>query len=97
MRSSGVGNCASALIQGIHFYRDAPDGALVPGLMRARLGPYHVRDVEVSAAFDVDARKVGHDVAAAILAPPNNTVRFADVPHLGPYSAGLLWMGWDPR
>jgi myo-inositol-1-phosphate synthase len=79
----GIGNCASALIQGIHFYRDAPDEFLVPGLMRARLGPYHVRDIEVSAAFDVDARKVGHDVAEAILAPPNNTVGFAEVPRLG--------------
>jgi myo-inositol-1-phosphate synthase len=79
----GIGNCASALIQGIHFYRDAPDDVLVPGLMRARLGPYHVRDIEVSAAVDVDARKVGHDVAEAMLAPPNNTVRFADVPRLG--------------
>ncbi len=78
----GVGNCASALIQGLNYYQDAPYNGFVPGLMRARLGPYRVRDIRVSAAFDVDARKVGHDVAEAILAPPNNTVRFADVPRL---------------
>jgi myo-inositol-1-phosphate synthase len=79
----GVGNCASALVQGVRHYRDAPEGALVPGLMRPRLGPYHVRDIEFSAAFDVDVRKVGCDLAEAILAPPNNTVRFAEVPRLG--------------
>src|SRR5919199_2057043 len=79
----GVGNCASALVQGVHYYRDAADDDLVPGLMHVNLGGYHVRDIEFSAAFDVDANKVGRDLAEAIVAPPNNTVRFADVPPLG--------------
>jgi myo-inositol-1-phosphate synthase len=79
----GVGNCASALVQGLEYYRDAPPDERVPGLMHVRLGPYHVSDVEVAAAFDVDAKKVGRDVAEAVLAEPNNTVRFADVPPLG--------------
>jgi myo-inositol-1-phosphate synthase len=73
----GVGNCASALIQGLHFYRDADQSRPVPGLMHVRLGPYHVSDVEVVAAFDVDGKKVGRDVAEAIFAEPNNTIRFA--------------------
>jgi myo-inositol-1-phosphate synthase len=73
----GVGNCASALIQGLHFYRDADQSRSVPGLMHVRLGPYHVSDVEVVAAFDVDGKKVGRDVAEAIFAEPNNTIRFA--------------------
>jgi myo-inositol-1-phosphate synthase len=79
----GVGNCASALVQGLEFYKDAEPGEQVPGLMHVRLGPYHVRDVEVVAAFDVDGKKVGHDVAEAMVAEPNNTIRFADVPPLG--------------
>jgi myo-inositol-1-phosphate synthase len=79
----GVGNCASSLVQGLAFYRDAPDDERVPGLMHVRLGPYHVRDVEVVAAFDVDAKKVGRDVAEAIFTEPNNTIRFADVPPTG--------------
>jgi myo-inositol-1-phosphate synthase len=80
----GVGNCASALIQGLHFYRDADQSRSVPGLMHVRLGPYHVSDVEVVAAFDVDGKKVGRDVAEAIFAEPNNTIRFAgDVPPSG--------------
>ena len=79
----GVGNCASALVQGVHYYREAADDALVPGLMHVNLGGYHVRDIEFSAAFDVDARKVGQDLSEAIGAPPNNTIRFAEVPHLG--------------
>lgn len=78
----GVGNCASALVQGVHFYREATEDEFVPGLMHARLGPYHVRDIEFSAAFDVDAVKVGLDLSAAIFAGPNNTRRFADVPPL---------------
>jgi len=76
----GVGNCASALVQGLEFYRDANPGEQVPGLMHIQLGPYHVRDVEVVAAFDVDGKKVGRDVSEAIVAEPNNTIRFADVP-----------------
>ena len=79
----GVGNCASALIQGIHFYAGADDGDRVPGLMNVVLGGYHVRDIEVVAAFDIAAGKVGRDVAQAILAPPNNTRVFASVPESG--------------
>jgi myo-inositol-1-phosphate synthase len=79
----GVGNCASALVQGLEFYRDAPAGEPVPGLMHVRLGPYHVSDVEVVAAFDVDGKKVGRDLSEAIFGEPNNTIRFADVPPLG--------------
>ncbi|HYV01803.1 MAG TPA: inositol-3-phosphate synthase, partial [Actinomycetota bacterium] len=79
----GVGNCSAALVQGIEYYKDAPRGADVPGLMHVTLGDYHVSDVEVAAAFDVDAKKVGKDVAEAIFSEPNNTIRFADVPPLG--------------
>jgi len=79
----GIGNCASALVQGVHFYRDAPEDAFIPGLMHARLGPYHVRDIEFTAAFDVDAEKVGKDLSEAIFCGPNNTYRFAEPPHLG--------------
>ncbi len=80
---AGVGNCASSLVQGITFYRDAREDESVPGLMHVNLGGYHVRDVEISAAFDVAASKVGHDVAEAIYARPNNTFRFADVAPTG--------------
>jgi myo-inositol-1-phosphate synthase len=80
---AGVGNCASSLVQGIEYYRNADPGDQVPGLMHVDLGGYHVRDVDVVAAFDVDAEKVGVDVAKAIIAGPNNTIRFADVPELG--------------
>jgi myo-inositol-1-phosphate synthase len=79
----GVGNCASSLVQGLEYYRDADPADDVPGLMHVDLGGYRVGDVEVVAAFDVDAKKVGRDVAEAILAEPNNTIRFADVPPLG--------------
>src|SRR5438552_4553202 len=79
----GVGNCASALIQGLEFYKDAPVGEQVPGLMHVKLGPYHVSDVEVVAAFDVDGKKVGRDIAEAIFTEPNNTIRFADVAPTG--------------
>jgi len=78
----GVGNCASSLVQGIEFYRRAEEGEFVPGLMHVNLGGYHVRDVELSAAFDVAEGKVGLDLSEAIFAPPNNTIRFADVPKL---------------
>ena len=80
---AGVGNCASALVQGIHYYADANPEDDVPGLMHVELGGYHVRDVEFSIAFDVDAKKVGRDLAEAIDAPQNNTIRFADVPPTG--------------
>jgi myo-inositol-1-phosphate synthase len=79
----GVGNCASALVQGVHKYRDAAPDETVPGLMHVDLGGYHVRDIEFVAAFDVDQRKVGRDLAEAIFAEPNNTVRFAEVPTTG--------------
>jgi myo-inositol-1-phosphate synthase len=80
---AGVGNCASALVQGVAFYRTADRGATVPGLMHVDLGGYHVGDIEFSAAFDIAAGKVGKDLAAAIAAPPNNTCRFAEVAELG--------------
>jgi myo-inositol-1-phosphate synthase len=79
----GVGNCASSLVQGLEYYRKADPAEDVPGLMHVDLAGYHVGDVEVVAAFDVDAKKVGRDVAEAIVAEPNNTIRFADVPPLG--------------
>lgn len=79
----GVGNCASSLIQGLHYYRDAEDNEPVPGLMNVDLGGYRVGDIAVSAAFDISRAKVGLDVAEAIFAPPNNTHRFADVPATG--------------
>src|SRR5713226_6592757 len=79
----GVGNCASALVQGVAKYRDASPDEFVPGLMHVDLGGYHVRDIQFVAAFDVDSRKVGHDLSQAIFAEPNNTVRFAEVPPVG--------------
>jgi myo-inositol-1-phosphate synthase len=79
----GVGNCASSLVQGVHYYRSAKQGQRIPGLMHVELGGYHVRDVEFVAAFDVDKNKVGKDLADAIYSPPNNTYRFADVPRSG--------------
>ena len=79
----GVGNCASSLIQGVEFYRDTMTNERVPGLMHLTLGGYHVGDIEICAAFDVAETKVGHDVAAAILAEPNNTKTFADIPATG--------------
>src|SRR6266542_3032465 len=79
----GVGNCASSLVQGVHYYRDAQPGDDVPGLMHIELGGYHVSDLEFVAAFDVDAKKVGRDISEAIFASENNTIRFADVPPLG--------------
>jgi len=79
----GVGNCASSLVQGLEFYSDAAADQPVPGLMNVALGGYHIRDVQVVAAFDVSAEKVGKDLADAIFAPPNNTFRFAEVPPTG--------------
>ena len=79
----GVGNCASSLVQGVSFYREATTDNFVPGLMHVELGGYHVRDIEFSAAFDVNAQKVGRDLGEAIYAEPNNTYRFANVPALG--------------
>ncbi|MEU4407651.1 MULTISPECIES: inositol-3-phosphate synthase [unclassified Streptosporangium] len=79
----GVGNCATSLIQGVHYYRDADPGARVPGLMHVKFGDYHVGDVEFVAAFDVDAKKVGRDLSEAIVASENNTIKICDVPPLG--------------
>ena len=79
----GVGNCASSLVQGVHYYREAKADDFVPGLMHVNLGGYHISDIEFSAAFDIDVNKVGKDIGEAIYAPPNNTYRFADVPKLG--------------
>ncbi|HZR40847.1 MAG TPA: inositol-3-phosphate synthase [Ktedonobacteraceae bacterium] len=76
----GVGNCASSLVQGVQYYRDAKPDDFVPGLMHVNLGGYHVRDIEFSAAFDIDASKVGKDISEAIFSGQNNTYRFADVP-----------------
>jgi myo-inositol-1-phosphate synthase len=79
----GAGNCASALVQGVQFYKDAAEDEKIPGLMHANLGGYHVRDIEFTAAFDVVDTKVGKDLSEAVFAYPNNTFKFADVPHLG--------------
>ena len=76
----GVGNCASSLVQGVQYYKDADENSTVPGLMHVRFGPYHVRDVNFVAAFDVDAKKVGFDLSEAIFASENNTIKIADVP-----------------
>jgi len=80
---AGVGNCASSLVQGVTYYKDADPAESVPGLMHVMLGDYHVGDVEFVAAFDVDANKVGLDLSKGIFAGPNNTIRFAQVANLG--------------
>src|SRR3954462_2325983 len=79
----GVGNCAASLVQGVEYYKDADPQVRVPGLMHVEFGPYHVRDVEFVAAFDVDAKKVGFDLSEAIGGSENNTIKIADVPPLG--------------
>ncbi len=79
----GVGNCASSLVQGVHYYADADPSTRVPGLMHVKFGDYHVSDLEFVAAFDVDAKKVGFDLSEAINASENNTIKIADVPPLG--------------
>jgi myo-inositol-1-phosphate synthase len=80
----GVGNCANSFVQGVRFYRDADPAESVPGLMHVDLGGYHIRDIEFSAAFDIDAEKVGLDLSQAIWAGQNNTIRFSEeVPKLG--------------
>jgi myo-inositol-1-phosphate synthase len=78
----GVGNCASSLVQGVHFYRDAKEEDQVPGLMHVNLGGYHIHDIEFTAAFDVVQPKVGKDLSEAIFAYPNNTFKFSEVPNL---------------
>lgn len=79
----GVGNCASSLVQGVEFYKNASENETVPGLMHVNLGGYHVRDIEFTAAFDIDCNKVGRDLSEAIFAEPNNTYKFSSVPPLG--------------
>jgi myo-inositol-1-phosphate synthase len=79
----GVGNCAASLVQGVEYYKDADPDAKVPGLMHVQFGDYHVSDLEFVAAFDVDAKKVGLDLADAIGASENNTIKIADVPPTG--------------
>ncbi|MEZ4500570.1 MAG: inositol-3-phosphate synthase [Thermomicrobiales bacterium] len=90
----GVGNCASSLVQGVEYYRNAPENEFVPGLMHVNLGGYHIRDIEFTAAFDIDINKVGKDLSEAIYVAPNNTYRFADVPNLGvPVHRGMTHDG----
>ena len=79
----GVGNCASSLIQGVHYYRKAEENELVPGLMHVNLGGYHVSNIKFVAAFDIDKNKVGKDLAEAIFTSPNNTFKFCQVPTTG--------------
>jgi myo-inositol-1-phosphate synthase len=79
----GVGNCASSLVQGVEFYKKAKDDEIIPGLMHANLGGYHIRDIEFSAAIDIDKNKVGKDLSEAIFTKPNNTFKFSDVPKTG--------------
>jgi myo-inositol-1-phosphate synthase len=90
----GVGNCASSLVQGVQFYQHARPDEFVPGLMHVDLGGYHIRDIKFTAACDIDANKVGQDLSEAIFTSPNNTIKFADVPHLGvPVHRGMTHDG----
>ncbi|MCC7129301.1 MAG: inositol-3-phosphate synthase [Anaerolineae bacterium] len=90
----GVGNCASSLVQGVHYYQKTKDEEQVPGLMHTNLGGYHISDIEFSAAFDVVDTKVGKDLSEAIFAYPNNTYKFSEVPHLGvPVARGMTHDG----
>jgi myo-inositol-1-phosphate synthase len=90
----GVGNCASAFVQGIEYYKDANPAESVPGLMHVDLGGYHIRDIEFTAAFDIDVEKVGKDLSEAIWSGQNNTIKFADVPKLDvPVSRGMTHDG----
>ena len=90
----GVGNCASSLVQGVYKYRDVSGDGFVPGLMHPDLGGYKVGDIEVVAAFDIDVNKVGKDLSEAIFTSPNNTIRFAEVPHMSvPVERGMTHDG----
>src|SRR5918911_1968742 len=90
----GVGNCASSFVQGVHYYRDADPQERVPGLMHVDLGGYHVSDIEFTAAFDMDSEKVGKDLSEAIWSGQNNTIKFAEVPHLDvPVQRGMTHDG----
>jgi len=79
----GVGNCASSLIQGVQYYKNAKNSDAIPGVMHVNLGGYHIRDIEFVAAFDIDKNKVGKDLSQAIFTAPNNTTKFSEVPHMG--------------
>lgn len=79
----GVGNCASSLIQGVQYYKNAKNSDAIPGVMHVNLGEYHIRDIEFVAAFDIDKNKVGKDLSQAVFTAPNNTTKFSDVPHMG--------------
>ena len=79
----GVGNCASSLVQGVHYYKKAKEEDSIPGLMHVNLGGYHVSDINFTAAFDIDKNKVGKDLAEAIYTPLNNTFKFCEVPKTG--------------
>ncbi len=90
----GVGNCASSLVQGVEYYKNADPNESIPGLMHVDLGGYHIRDIEFSAAFDIDILKVGKDLSEAVFSGLNNTVKFSDVPHLGiPVQRGMTHDG----
>ena len=90
----GVGNCASSLVQGVQFYRDAQEGEEIPGIMHPLLGDYHIGDLNFVAAFDIDGNKVGKDLSEAIFVEPNNTLTFSEVPHLGvPVERGMTHDG----
>jgi myo-inositol-1-phosphate synthase len=92
----GVGNCAAAFVQGVHYYKNADPAERVPGLMHVDLGGYHIDDIEFSAAFDIDSEKVGKDLSEAIWAGQNNTIKFVkeDIPHLGiPVQRGMTHDG----
>jgi len=90
----GVGNCASSLVQGIQYYKNAKEADFIPGVMHVNLGGYHIRDIEFSAAFDIDKNKVGKDLSEAIFTWPNNTTKFSDVPRLNvPVHRGMTHDG----
>src|SRR5215510_12895484 len=78
----GVGNCASSLVQGVQFYKNAKNDDVIPGIMHPKIGDYHIKDIEFTLGIDVNAAKVGKDLSEAIFAEPNNTYKFADVPKL---------------
>ncbi|MSQ15119.1 MAG: inositol-3-phosphate synthase [Dehalococcoidia bacterium] len=90
----GVGNCASSLVQGVHFYKDANEQDTVPGLMHVKMGDYHVSDINFVAAIDIDKNKVGKDLSEAIFTAPNNTIKFSDVPYMNiPVERGMTHDG----
>ena len=90
----GVGNCASSLVQGVQYYKNASEDEFIPGLMHTRLGGYHISDIEFTAAFDIDKNKVGKDLSEAIFVKPNNTIKFSDVPKLNvPVMRGMTHDG----